>query len=100
MRTQRTTAGMVATGLVAIALGLTGPTSSEASQLPSGCVWAGVQHDSTSQTVKVDTDGTTCPSTPPDPNDPCPDGDSTHQTAVVPVLGTEAEALVCVKNLP
>lgn len=101
MRKRLATVICTVAGLGMVAAGIVGVHPSDASSLPSACVYAAVDADGiVTTTVVQDTDGTTCPSLPPDPSDPCPGGmPHVHQH---PTIGTvlDVEVMVCVKNLP
>lgn len=89
------TMGAATGALVAGALGLADAGGASSDQ--SNCVWIGVgATGSTTSTVVIPPDGTTCPSLPPSDDSPCPNGvsDFSHNTTASTVA--EVAVFYCV----
>lgn len=100
MRKRLATALCAIAGLGMVTAGI-GVHPSDASSLPSACVYASVDAAGVvTTTIVKDLNGSTCPSLPPDPSNPCPGG--MPQAHVHPTIGTvvDVEVMACLKNLP
>lgn len=88
-------------GAVMVIAGVVGIQPSDASPVPSACVYVSADVGGVvTTTIVKDTDGMTCPSLPPDSDDPCPHGDVfTRPTVTAPPLDTEVDALVCIDGI-
>lgn len=88
-----------ASAIIWAGIGATAPSTAEDLDAGVGaCVWASVRVASTTlPTVKLDTNGSTCPALPPNPANPCPEGTGIHNST--PVAVVDKDVLVCVRGL-
>ncbi len=100
MRKRLTTLLCGVAGFGMVIAGIVGLEPSDATPLPSACIFVSVDVENlVTTTVVKDTDYTTCPSLPP--TQPC-SGDIGDQTSVTATSAVNAEVVVfaCIHDLP
>lgn len=86
-------------GFGMVIAGIVGVEPSDATPLPSACIFVSADVENlVTTTVAVDTDGTTCPAPPPTQTMPCEDGFFQRQNPTVPGVA-DVFVFVCVKGV-